>query len=300
MKVTLAYVTVILIWSTTPLAIKFSTDSLSFVSAVGLRMGSAALLCWAIMAVLGRKLRGDRESLKAYAAGNLGVFGAMSLAYFSVGYIPSGLLSVLFGIAPLMSGVMARFILRDNSMTTIRYIAMVVAVLGLLQVFRGAISWQPEGVPGLFAALLAAGFFALSGVLVKRHAGHLDALEHTTGSLLLSVPLFVLSWLLLDRQIPTEFSAKSIGAVSYLALFGSVLGFMLYFYALQALGPTQVALIPLITPVVALCLGHWLDGEVIAPATLWGGGLILLSLAGYQLGDRLLRRWRPARGRLSG
>ena len=66
MKVTAAYIGVILIWSTTPLAIKFSTDSLSFIVAVGLRMSSAALLCLAIMAVLGRFPRWDRAALKAY------------------------------------------------------------------------------------------------------------------------------------------------------------------------------------------------------------------------------------------
>ncbi len=300
MKVMAAYLGVILIWSTTPLAIKFSTDSLSFVSAVGLRMGSAAALCLIIMSLMGRSVRWDKASLSAYAAGNLGVFGAMSLSYFAVGYIPSGLLSVLFGVAPLLSGLMARVILQEDALSWVRQGALLLGVAGLVLVFQGAISWKPEALPGLIAALIAAALFALSGVLVKRHAVHLDALEHTTGSLLLSVPLFMVSWFVLDRQLPLEFSSKSLLSVSYLALFGSVIGFMLYFYALQALGPTQVALIPLITPVLALLLGHWLDNEIIAPTTVAGGVLILLALAAYQLGDKLRRRLWPARALLSG
>lgn len=293
MRITAAYIGVILIWSTTPLAIKFSTDSLSFIVAVGLRMGSAALLCLAIMGVLRRKLRWDRASMKAYAASNLGVFGAMSLSYLAVGFIPSGLLSVMFGMAPLLSGVFARWLLDDKPLSALRNVALIIALGGLLLVFRGAVSWRPEALPGLIASLAAVALFALSGVLVKRHAEHLDALEHTTGSLLFSVPLFVLAWLLLDGQIPSEFSPTSVASVAYLSLFGSVFGFMLYFYALQALGPTQVALIPLITPVLALTLGHVLADEVISAATIGGGGLILLALALYQLGDGLRARWCP-------
>ena len=290
MKVTAAYIGVILIWSTTPLAIKFSTDSLSFIVAVGLRMSSAALLCLAIMAVLGRFPRWDRASLKAYGASNLGVFGAMSLSYLAVGFIPSGLLSVMFGMAPLLSGVFARWLLDDERLSWVRNLALLVALGGLFLVFRGAVSWRPDALPGLLASLGAVALFALSGVLVKRQAGHLDALEHTTGSLVLSVPLFVLSWLVLDGQLRTEFSTKSVSSVAYLSVFGSVFGFMLYFYALQALGPTQVALIPLITPVLALALGHVLADEVIAPATIAGGVLILVALALYQLGDGLRAR----------
>ncbi len=293
MRVTAAYIGVILIWSTTPLAIKFSTDSLSFIVAVGLRMGSAALLCLAIMSVLRRKLRWDGASIKAYAASNLGVFGAMSLSYLAVGFIPSGLLSVMFGMAPLLSGLFARWLLDDKPLSPLRNLALIIALGGLFLVFRGAVSWRPEALPGLIASLAAVALFALSGVLVKRHSEHLDALEHTTGSLLFSVPLFVLAWLVLDGQMPTEFSSRSVGSVAYLSLFGSVFGFMLYFYALQALGPTQVALIPLITPVLALALGHVLADEVISPATVAGGGLILGALALYQLGDGLRARLSP-------
>lgn len=296
MRVTAAYIGVILIWSTTPLAIKFSTDSLSFIVAVGLRMTTAALLCLTIMQLLGRSLRWDMASLKAYGASNLGVFGAMSLSYLAVGYIPSGLLSVMFGMAPLLSGVFARWLLDDKPLSWIRNVALALALGGLFMVFRGAVSWRPEALPGLIASLGAVALFALSGVLVKRHAGHLDALEHTTGSLVVSVPLFMLAWVVLDGQIPSVFSSKSVVSVAYLSVFGSVVGFMLYFYALQALGPTQVALIPLITPVLALALGHVLADEVIAPATIVGGALILLALALYQMGDGLRARLRPQTG----
>ena len=168
-------------------------------------------------------------------------------------------------------------------------------MLGLGLVFQGALQLQADALPGLIAALLGAAFFALSGVLVKRQASHLNAMQHTTGSLLFSLPLFAVTWFFLDGQAPFPISLKSGLAIGYLSVVGSVFGFMLYFYALQALGPTQVALIPLITPVLALALGHALEGEEITLTTLLGGGLILFALAMYQFAEKLYRRFRPRR-----
>ncbi len=292
MQVGLAYLAVILIWSTTPLAIKFSTDSLSFIAAVALRMGLAAGICLGLCLLTAQRLRWDRLALSAYAAANLGVFGAMSCVYLAVTYIPSGLVSVIFGLAPLLSGLLARALLNEPALTRTRLLALAISVGGLALVFQGAIAQQMNPVPGLLASLMAVTLFALSGVLVKRQAQGMAALEHTTGSLLCSLPLFALAWLCLDAQLPTSISTLSWGAVVYLAVLGSVAGFMLYFHVLQKLGPTQVALIPLMTPVLALGLGNWLADEVVAPATIAGGGLILLALALYQLHRSVAHSWR--------
>jgi drug/metabolite transporter (DMT)-like permease len=48
---------------------------------------------------------------------------------------------------------------------------------------------------------------------------------------------------------------------AYLGVFGSVIGFMLYYYTLKHLRVSTIALITLITPVTALLLGHYLNGE---------------------------------------
>ena len=295
MPVILAYAAVVLIWSTTPLAIKFSTDSLSFIPAVGLRMLIAAAVCLLLCLLSRQALRWDRQALSAYAAANLGVFGAMSLGYFSMAYIPSGLVSVIFGLAPLLSGLMARALLDEPGFSRVRMVALSLSLLGLALVFQGALRLEANPLPGLLASLGAVTLFALSGVLVKRQAGGMGALEHTTGSLLLSLPLFALAWWMLDGQLPGVISPVSLASVLYLALFGSVVGFMLYFFVLQRLGPTQVALIPLMTPVFALALGALVAGERIAPSTLLGGGLILAALGLYQKHERVVRLWQRAR-----
>ena len=74
--------------------------------------------------------------------------------------------------------------------------------------------------------------------------------------------------------------AKARGA--YLALFGSVLGFFWYFYLLGRMEAVKVNLLTLVTPVTALLLGHWLNGEAIISAVWAGTALILAGLAMHQ------------------
>jgi drug/metabolite transporter (DMT)-like permease len=76
-------------------------------------------------------------------------------------------------------------------------------------------------------------------------------------------------------------------AIVYLGLFGSVVGFTLYYYVIKHLDAGRVALIMLVTPVTALLLGQTLNAEFI-PATGWAG----IALIGTGL---LLYEWQALR-----
>jgi drug/metabolite transporter (DMT)-like permease len=80
------------------------------------------------------------------------------------------------------------------------------------------------------------------------------------------------------------------GAIVYLAVFGSVFGFMLFFYALRYLPASLMGLVTLLAPVLALWLGWWVQGEVLALSAMLGTALVLGGLAWAQWGAML--RWR--------
>lgn len=287
MPLALAYLAVVFIWSTTPLGVKLSTDTLPFAAAALARMALATLLCVMLARVLRVRIPWRGGAVRSYAASSLGTFGGMSLTFAAIEYIPSGLVSVIFGLAPVFSGVAAHLLLGERSLTPLRVVALLLALTGLAIVFQGTLRWQPDALPGFLLAVAAVLLFALGGVLVKRYAGELDAVQHTTGSLLFSLPLFVMSWWILGADVPAAVSSTSVYAVVYLAAIGSVVAFLLYFRLLRQLGPTQVALIPLITPPLAVALGAIVVGEPVTPETVFGGLLILVSLALYQFHQRL-------------
>jgi drug/metabolite transporter (DMT)-like permease len=75
-------------------------------------------------------------------------------------------------------------------------------------------------------------------------------------------------------------------SIIYLGLIGSVLGFALYYYVLRHVDATRVALITLITPVAALMLGHFLNGEALQTEALTGSATILSGLLLFEYGQQ--------------
>jgi drug/metabolite transporter (DMT)-like permease len=123
-------------------------------------------------------------------------------------------------------------------------------------------------------------------VWVKRIGASIPALETTTGALLIAVPLFLLEWGALDGRLPGHLDPRTAWSIVYLAVVGSALGFILYFYVLHRMEASRVALITLITPVIALFLGQEINGEEIGLHALVGTAVILTGLAFYEWGDR--------------
>ena len=70
-------------------------------------------------------------------------------------------------------------------------------------------------------------------------------------------------------------------AIWLLAFFGSLIGFYAYFTVLQKLSASNVTLITLITPVIALTLGAVLNGEVVNDKLILGAFMVLLGLSIY-------------------
>lgn len=296
MSVPTAYIGVVLIWSTTPLAIKWSSEGAGFLFGVAARMWLGALVCLVLLTLLARGLPRDRAALKSYLAGGIGVFGAMTSVYWGAQYIPSGLISVLFGLTPIVTGVMAALWLQERSMTLNKLGGIVLALAGLMVVFARGLHLGEQAGYGIAAVLLAVCLHSLSMVLVKKIDAQLSGLESTSGALLVAAPCYLLVWLLFDGQWPTEISPRAIGSILYLAIFGSVLGFIMFFYVLKQIDASRVALVTLMTPVLALLFGQLFNQEQIGIELSLGAMLILLGMGLYQWGGLVIRylRNRPA------
>src|SRR5690606_26195684 len=92
--------------------------------------------------------------------------------------------------------------------------------------------------------------------------------------------LIVCAWLAGDA-LPSDLTHKSAGAIIYLAVCGSLLGFTLFFYILKKLSPSAVSLITLITPVLALIVGVVVAGEKITTTIILGAAFVLIALLFY-------------------
>ena len=285
-RITTAYLGVIAIWSTTPLGIQWSTLGSSFAFAVMSRMVIGLVICVAVLRYARMALPQDGNARKLYAVSGLSMFAAMLCTYWGAQHIPSGLISVIFGLSPLATGVFATLWLRTHELTLLRIVGLALSLAGLWIIFGQPWPGDSHATVGILAVLLGMTMQALGLVWIKRIGlertqAPLTSLAITTGSLIVATPLFVLAWLGADSgALPDAMTPRTMAAIVYLGVFGSVVGFTLYYYVIQHLDAGRVALITLITPVTALLLGQTLNQESI-PARGWlgialiGAGLVL-------------------------
>jgi drug/metabolite transporter (DMT)-like permease len=289
MSLPAAFVSVVLIWSTTPLAIKWSSLGIGFSFAVFARMAIGVLLCIALLALFRIRFPLHRKARQAYLAGGVSIFAAMGFTYWSAQYVSSGMIAVMFGLSPLITSLGAMLWLEEESLTRHKIAGMLLGLLGLMMVFRGGLDLGSNAGIGIIALLCAVTAQSMGMVRIKHIGDDSPPLAMTCGSLAVSLPLFMLAWFVMDGHVPASAPQQAVAATLYLGVFGSVLGFALYYYLIKHLETGRVALITLITPVMALLLGHALNDETILPQVWFGTASIVLGLGLHQWGGRRLR-----------
>ncbi len=278
MSVTTAYLGIIIIWSTTPLAIKWSGDGPGFLFGLTARMLIGTVICLLILAFMRVRLDWNKNALLTYLAASLGIFGSMLCVYWGAQHITSGMVSVLFGLTPLLTSVFAALILKENSLDLVKLFGIFLALCGLVLVFYTDIAQSNYAYIGILSVVCATILHSLSTVLVKKIDSKLPGLVINTGSLIVSSLLFIVVWFASSSDFPQILPFRSGASILYLGIFGNVIGFTLYFYALKNLDASKIGLIPLITPVLALLLGYVLNAEAIGLTLILGTGLIMLGL----------------------
>lgn len=285
------FMVVILIWSTTPLAIKWSGEGAGYIFGVSARMVIGMLVLIVLAFIKRVPIPLHRQALLTYAAAGFGIYGAMLSVYWGAQYIQSGFISVLFGLTPILTGLLAYFVLNERGWTMLKLIGVFFSLLGLIVIFSQSIDFGSVAAYGIAAVLLAVFIHSLSAVCVKRLHGQLSSLTVTTGGMLFATPTYVVTWFILDGELPSAIPEHALWSIIYLGVIATAIGFNLYFYILKYLQAGQVALLTLMTPVLALWIGQLLNGEQIGTNAWFGTLMILMGMAVYQWSHLLPIVW---------
>jgi drug/metabolite transporter (DMT)-like permease len=282
MSVPAAYLSIILIWSTTPLAIQWSASGNGFLFPVMARMAIGLAICVLLLAIFRIRMPWHRAARRTYLAAGLGILGTMLCVYWGARFISSGLIALLFGLTPIFTSIAAAFWLNERNLSTGKIIGTLLSLLGLVAIFGSGLSLGEHALAGILVVLLAVILQSLSLVWVKRIGATIPAMAVTSGALLLVAPMLALIWEIFDGVLPEHIAPRASWAIIYLGVFGSVLGFNFYFYVIKRMEAGQIALITLITPVSALFLGQMLNAEMIQPGVWLGAACVLLGLLTHQ------------------
>lgn len=202
------------------------------------------------------------------------------IVYWSEQWLPSGLVAVLFSTNPLFVAVLAHLILPGERMRRLAWIGVTVGFLGVAIIYS-----EDLGALGGSRARTVATVFMLSplvaaigDVLIKRFWSKVHAVSLTAPSLAITAILMAGLSLAVEDTRAMELNAQAWGIILYLAVFGTAVAFLLYFYLLARVPVTGLTLIAYPIPIVALLVGALFLGEVITVRVAVGAGLVLCGV----------------------
>lgn len=293
----LLYMTTVLIWGTTWIAIKWQLGVVAAPVSIAWRFGLAALMMFALLRVMRRPLWPPRAAWRYLFAQGLALFCLNFLCfYYAENIVPSGLVAVVFSTAPLLNSLNGRlFMGRPLQATTIG--GAMLGLIGIaclfLQQMTGHLG-DPTTWLGLVAAFLGTLCFSIGNLLSSRmQSMGLHPFATNGWAMLIGTVVLLIGSVSAGLPLRIETDARYLGALAYLAVAGSVIGFTAYLMLVGRIGPERAAYSTVLFPIVALVASTFFEGYRWSPLTFVGLALVLMgNLVAFDLTRRI--RARPA------
>lgn len=180
--------------------------------------------------------------------------------------LPSGLTSIMSAINPVIIFILS-IAFHLQKPTWKGFLGVLLGFSGVLFIFKDGLGdiLNPNyktGVLFLSIAILSWGLGTIYSKKISNQPNKL-MLNLFYQFILAACIQIILSIIIYPNSEIENWSAKSIGAVVYLAIFGSVIAMFSYQYALQRVTPIQVSILTYINTVIAVFLGWYLNNEVV-------------------------------------
>ena len=269
------------IWGSTWLVIKLGYGGLGPFTVAALRFLLAGAVLTAIVPALGARWPRRRIEWVVVLCVGVVLFAAdYGLIYWGEQFIDSGLTAILFATLPLFTVALAHVYIPGDRITGRKLAGTLLAFLGVVALFGESLRLDTEKLGPMAAIIVASVCAAAAGVVTKRHSATLHAAALNAPAMLIGGVVLAATALATGEHLHLPSDAGTWLAISYLAFFGSVVSFLVYFSLLKTWSVTSLSFISVFTPAIALGLGFvFLDER----PTLWTAVGTILILAGVAL-----------------
>ncbi len=280
----LAYLTVAVVWGSTYFAIALSLESFTPFGMVAVRFSAASLLALG----LGRLRREPWPARRQI--GHLTLVGALLLGIsnplvaWAELHLSSGLAAILSALVPLW---LALFSVAKEPLGPKGWTGLLLGLAGV-----AVLVWPSGGLrvhAGGFAAMIAAPLIWAWATLHGKRFVHGGGLMTNVGIQMLTAA--AIGWILAPVTggfLRGPLTSKALGAIAYLALFGSLLAFSAYIYLAKAWPPAKMGTYAYLNPLVAVLLGSRILHEAFGLREILGMAVILVAVALVQLRSKAL------------
>lgn len=246
-------------------------DGLDTFTILALRFSIAAAIMAALLAVRHEAWPRGRSLIQLIGMGALGYVGQSFSYLTAIKFASAGLVALLLYLYPAFVAILSAIFLKER-FTRLKITALLIATFG------AALTANPQGGTwtGILLAIAAAAIYSVYIIVGTQVMKRVSALQSSTVIFASAGAVFTILAAINGPHWPHSLSGwAAIAAIIVVATIVPVIAFLA---GLKRIGPTNASLLSTLEPIVTVLLAAWLFSEVLQPAALIGGALILIAV----------------------
>lgn len=276
-----ALLAVYISWGSTYLAIRIALEDLPPFLMMGIRFLAVGIGLYLYLRIRGASAPNHSQWINATLIGGFLLLGGSGGVAFAEQWVSSGIAALMIATTPLWTVLFAGIWKKWPGRWEWAGLLFGLAGVVILN-FEGDLNASPIGAAALIIAAICWAFGSAWSQHLSLPAGLMaGAAEMITGGILV-----LMAGLLTGEKIVALPSLRSIAAVLYLAVFGSLVGFTAYMYLLNRVRPALATSYAYVNPVIAVMLGVWLAGEKITVVGITAMAVIIFGVLLVMFGQK--------------
>ena len=277
-------------WGTTYIASRVGAQHMPGLFVAGIRQFVSGFILVAFFLAKGYKVPGWKALRNITVQGVFLLCIANGLLTWSMQYITSGLASIIAGLVPLFIALFSILLIRYFRFTKWMILGLITGFAGIVTIFYEYLQQliNPVFAFGVLLAFIATLSWSFGTVYTARYKVSMDILfavgwqMFIAGAILLPICYATGQYISVSAFAPATWYS-----LLYLVVFGSLLAYSAYVFAISKLPPTQVSVYAYINPIVAIGLGGLLLHEKMTANVITG---TLITLAGVYLVNKEFKK----------
>lgn len=276
-KVVIGFTVVCLIWGSTWLAIKLGLETVPPFLAAGLRFLLASIILGGLVFLRNEQLPREGRFRALVIFISLTSFSVpFALVYWGQRLIPSALASILFATFPFFVALFSHVFLPNERMSGPKAMGVLLGFIGVCVIFSGGLSLDAHLAFGGMVAIVTSSLIqAISLVFLRKHGESYSTLSINFVSICIGAALLLCTSVAVEDYSGVVFTPKAISSLFFLAIFGTVVTFVTYFWMIKHVEAVLLSMTSFVTPIIAVVLGALVMREQLAPQIVSGAGLVL-------------------------
>ncbi|HEY8388782.1 MAG TPA: EamA family transporter [Parasegetibacter sp.] len=290
-----AVVAICILWGTTWLPSKIGVRYIPPLQLSGIRQLIAGSVFLTYFLFKGHRIPGRKELFRLLIQGFFFLAISNGLTTWAMKYISSGVGAIMGSIVPLCIALLGIFFKGTGKLTSLTKLGLILGFAGIILVFFPDISllFDENNIDqsfgkGLLLSLIAAFGWSFGTLINANDNSKLDPFYALGWQMFLAGIIILLTSYSFEQTVPlNEINHVVWLILAYQVVFGSVLAFLAYIYALKRLPAAQVSIYAYINPIIAVLLGWVLVNEPVNIYLAIGG---VITLVGVYMVNRGFRK----------